>query len=107
MSRAKHNGLEDAIADLAAMHADDAQEVMAALTLAERRRVGNLLEGFMSSFDRTLQARELGYDSSQISNWLDQILSESSSNATLLSPLARETLRQCAISLYPSGPKDE
>jgi len=107
MLRAKHNGLEEAIADLAAMHADDAQEVMAALTPSERRRVGTLLEGFMSSFDRALQARELGYDSSQISNWLDQILSGSPLNATQLSPLALETLRQCAISLYPNGPRNE
>ena len=95
--------LQGIIADLAAMHVDDMEEILTALTEKERNRVEELMRSVVKKFDEARNCLEAGYDNTKISDWLDGFLSNASHKAGGMTPQARQALRQCAVSLYPLG----
>jgi hypothetical protein len=96
------------VVDLASLHADDVEAVLDRLDPSQRRKVEILLREF-SAFGfggatAAHSARADAIDRARVSSWL---LGRTDPDCTeaRLTPLARSTLREAALRLYPA-PQD-
>jgi hypothetical protein len=80
------------VADLAGLHAEDISAVLGDLDAGQRRRIESLLR------ESAGQSEQEMYDVARVSEWLQQRIE---STAFAMTPAARETLRSCAVELYP------
>jgi hypothetical protein len=85
------------VADLAALHRDDAGAILEALSGPERRAVEALLEGFGAP--SALPVEPKAFDRSALSPWLVQLID--ALPADRMTSAAHETLIACAVDVFP------
>src|SRR5690348_7900600 len=102
--RAPDQDLRRMVVDLAALQPDDIAAVLAELSENQRGTVEHLLRDF-SGFGfggPTPPSETQKYDVTRLSPWLIQKLE----NSEGMADQARAVLRDCALELFPVGPKD-
>jgi hypothetical protein len=86
--------------EIAVLHADDILAILQELSPENRETVECLLRARADNFVPTaLPRNEALYDAGKLSEWILQLLRSGSSGA--LTPMARQTLHDCAIAVCP------